>query len=188
MNHPGNPRFGGPAARISGQGDRPGGSPVVASPAGVDLVPPRVPAGRLDGVFNGFGPRVGEEHVIQIRRSHLGNHGGQTGFGLGAESRGDIAELLHLRFHGLQHMAVAVADIDVEQTGTTVDIAFAVRIPHVDSFGPVDHDRIYGSLSLPAVNDMLAIQFFDFLCVHVSPPRMMSLQISLISYPCSLTP
>ena len=168
VHHAGDARLGGPAARVAGQGDGPRGGPVVALPGSVDLLPTGEPAGGLDGVLVGLRPAVGEEHVVQVAGGELGHHGGQAGLGLGAEARGDEAELLHLGLHGLQHVAVGVADVDVQQSRTAVDDLAAVRVVHVDPFGAVDHQWVPPALGLPAVDDVRAVQFLQLCGLHAT--------------------
>ena len=64
VEHPhdaGEARLGGPAARIAGQRDRPGGCPVVGPVARDDLVAAGVPARELDRVLVRLGATVREE-------------------------------------------------------------------------------------------------------------------------------
>ena len=166
VHHAGDARLGGPAARISRQRDGPRRGAVVALPGRVDLVPAGEPARGLDGVLIRLRAAVGEQHVVQVSRCHLRHHGGELGLGLGAETRGHEAELVHLRLHGVQDVLVAVPQVDVQQARAAVHDPAAVRVVHVDALGMVDHRGQSAALSLPAVDDVLAVQLLQFLGLH----------------------
>src|SRR5665811_2339418 len=70
---PGQARLRGPAARVTGEGDSPGGRTVVAAIGGHDLVPPRVQARHPDGVLVGLSAAVGEEDGVEVPRGDLRN-------------------------------------------------------------------------------------------------------------------
>src|SRR6478735_7708457 len=48
------------------------------------------------------------------------------------------SRLVHLPLHRIEHVAIAVPDIDGHRSTRPVDVAAAVNVPDVDAFGAVD--------------------------------------------------
>ena len=87
--------------------------------------------------------RAREEHMLELRRRHLGQQFGQ----LDGRRRGGLEEgvverqLAHLPRGGIDQRALAVADVDAPQAGHRVEDLVAVAVPQVDVVGARDDAR-----------------------------------------------
>ncbi len=98
-------------------------------------------AGKLDTGFDRFRTAGNEEYLVQPFRHTLGGHACQIfrRFVFKVQAIGE-GHAVHLLFHGIEHVAIAMADIDHHRAARPVDDAASVLIPDIDAFGPI-HQR-----------------------------------------------
>ncbi len=96
-------------------------------------------AGELQAGFDRFGPAGDEEDLVHAFGQLFGGAAGQffRRFVFEVETIGK-GHAIHLPLHRLEHVAIAVADIDHHRTARTVDHPAAILIPEIDALGPVD--------------------------------------------------
>ncbi len=151
VDHARNARLGGPAPRVAGQGDRPGGAAVIRPVAGHDLVAPGVEAGELDRVLVGLGAAVGEEEDVDVARRDLGQLRGQSRSRLRRHERVRVGKDLGLALDGLDHLRVPVPDVHAHQLAVEVEVALPLRRPEIGALGARHRDRVDLVLRRPLV-------------------------------------
>ena len=98
--------------------------------------------GELPRRLDGLGTTGDEEHAVQVTGCERGQLGGELDrLRMGVGPVGVEGQLAHLRERRLADLlAVAVPDVDREQTGEGVEVALAVRVPEVTAVA-LDDDR-----------------------------------------------
>ncbi len=99
--------------------------------------------------------------------AQLGAHGG------GGGGRRDVADLLHLLLHRVNHALVAVADVDAHELRVEIHIALAVGVPEVDALGVVHHQRLDRALRGPLVQRGVVREVEDLLSGQVADRHAM---------------
>ena len=141
-DHAGDAGLGRPAARVAGQGDRPGRAAVVRPVARQDLVPAGDESGQLDGVLVGLGAAVGEEEDVDVAGRDLGQLRAEARARLGGHERVGVGQRLGLALDRLDHLRMAVADVRAHQLAVEVEVALALGGPEVDALGAGHRDRV----------------------------------------------
>jgi len=113
-------------------------------------------AGELDRVLDRLGAAEGEEDLVHVAGQDLGQLGSQPGADLGGERGLDVLQLGSLRRDGVDHPAVAVADVDRHQLAVEIEDPAALGRVQVDALGVVDRDRVDGALDGPREERVLA--------------------------------
>ncbi len=98
-------------------------------------------AGELDAGFDRFRTAGNEEYLVQTFRHTLCGHACQIfrRFVFEMQAIGE-GHAVHLLLHGIEHVAIAMADIDHHRAARSVDDATSVLIPDVDALGAI-HQR-----------------------------------------------
>ena len=139
---------------------------VIRAIAGHDLLATRELARELDRVLVRFGAAVGEEEDVDVAGHDLGQLGAQACARLGGHERVGVGDLPPGR-DGLDHLRIAVADVDAHELAVEVEIAGAIGRVEIDALGAIDRDGIHGSLRRPFIERMLAAQRDDLFRAHV---------------------
>ena len=149
--------LGEPATRIAGERDRAARRSVVRAVARDHLLAAGHPAGGLDRVLVRLGAAVREERVVQVAGHHLGDEAGELRPLVVRHRRADRAELVGLVLDRLDHARVLVADGDVDELRSEVEVALAVVVPEVPSLRAGDGERLQRGLHRPRVDEVLAV-------------------------------
>ena len=138
-----------PTTVVTGQVDRRRRRAVVAAIGRQDLVAARVEASHPDGVFNRFGPAIGEEHLVERSRSPLCNQASRFRALVVRVLGSNRAELGCLSLNRSHHLGVLVANIGVHELTRKIEVALARSIGQVAAFSCVDDHGRNGALSGP---------------------------------------
>src|SRR5579859_1177792 len=103
----------------------------------------------LDGAFVGFRPAEAEKCLLKCSGRNLGQFFAQSSPWIGGDTRVHITDLFDLFLDGLDHLAVAVSDIDVHQLRIEVKVALAAGVPEIDPIGAYCMDRVNSALHSP---------------------------------------
>ncbi|MNL13046.1 hypothetical protein D3C87_1339350 [compost metagenome] len=96
-------------------------------------------ASELQAGFDRLRPTGNEEDLVHTLGQFFGGTAGQFFRRLVFEVQA-IGEghAVHLPFHRLEHVAIAMADIDHHRAAGAVDHPTAILVPEIDALGPVD--------------------------------------------------
>ena len=130
---------------VAGDGQRAEGAAMIGRHAADHLPALRLAGGdrplprQLDAGLHRLRPARHEEDAVEAARHAPGKRARQFLGRLVLEMQ-PVGEgrLVHLPLHRIEHVAVAVADIDGHRSARPVDVAAAVDVPDVDAFGAVD--------------------------------------------------
>ena len=150
----GRTRFGGPPPRVAGQGDRPGGGPVVGAVRGEHLVPTGVQPGHPDGVLVRLGAAVGEEHAVEVARRQLRDQSRRLAAGVVGEAGCDRGQPPRLLLDRRHQSGVLEADVEVDQLGGEVEVPVPVVVPEVRAQATGEGQGIDLVLRRPGVEDV----------------------------------
>ncbi len=130
---------------VAGHGERAQGGAVIAGltadhgDAGRLSDRERVLASELDRGLRRLGAAGDEEGAIEAGPGELADQIGESDVGLALEEPGiGEGDVLGLRVHGLEHAAIAVAEITDDGTGRGVEIATPRHVPEIDALAAGD--------------------------------------------------
>src|SRR5262249_35868952 len=129
---------------------------VVAAILGKDLRPAGDHAGEDEGLVVRLAAAVDEEALSQIAGGELGKLAGQEDATLGQHLRRDTRGLGRLPLNRLDDLAIAVAEVAVEQLRQEVEIAPALAIEEADALAVVElEDGLFALLDGPGHEQVL---------------------------------
>ena len=142
LDESGNSGFERIASRLAGQIARAEGRAVIASVAREDLVASCVHTGDFDRVLVGVGSGVGEKDLAHVVRHEFKNHLRELRSRFARVGGRDIADLLRLSLDRVDYLPVSEADVEVDELRRHIGVPLAVIVPHIDSVGLLDRDRM----------------------------------------------
>ena len=160
--------LGGPAPRIAGQRDGPGGAAVVGAVADGDLVAAGEHPRDLDRVLVRLGAAVREEERVDVAGRELGELRSEPGARLGGHERVGVGERGGLLGDGLDDALVAVADVRAHQLAVEVEVALALGCPEPAALGARHGDRIDLCLGRPLEDRVALGELDDLVAGHRS--------------------
>eukprot|EP00906_Rhabdomonas_costata_P014850 RCo021303 len=166
-HHPRHSRFCWPPPRVTREGDRSKGGPVVGAVPDDDFIAPRIESRQFDGVLVGLRPSQGEEHPRQPRRGvpHQLSH--QLGSRLGRHGGSGVGEGVRLRLDRGNHLGMAMTNIAAHQLRVHVQVTLAIRVPKVHPLGPFHGNGVDCLLRRPRPQAVLLAEVNHFLCAHL---------------------
>ncbi len=109
-------------------------------------------ARQLEGSLDGLGPAVAEEKGVQPLRHHGQQFLHQADHGLVVDNVGlGVDELARLFPGGFHHFGMAMPGVGHPDTAGEIQVAIAVNVVDVGSFGPLGHD---GRIARPDRGDV----------------------------------
>jgi hypothetical protein len=114
-------------------------------------VPSGVQAGHAQRVLRRLRAAIGEEHLVEVTGSQLGDQPGRLAAGVVGERRRDRAQPRRLLLDRGYQLGVLVADIDVDQLRGEVEVAFAAVVSEMRSTRAGDRHRVDQRLRRPGV-------------------------------------
>ena len=166
-------------AELRHAGDRKGGDggAVVAPFSRDDLVTALVAtsdvvvAGELECRLDGFGTRRHEEDVLEVTGSDVGDHRRRLAHRLVREAPVRVERhALHLLARLGGKITAAVAEVRAEEPGETIEVALALGIGDITTFGVIHHDEVVGVPGRPLGEVWHDMRLRSLAKIHSCPP------------------
>ena len=131
----------GDSAPVTRRDDRRTRVAVVRAVERDDLVAAGVNPRHTNGVFDGVGTAVGEEHLFELLRRVGENLLGRERAHVVRVGRGNRREDVGLRVNCLNDLRVLMPDVDVDEHAREIQVSVAVVIPHFAALAARNNER-----------------------------------------------